>query len=66
VIHVYLSLEHAGKSTATLANWYVDDGERFVDELTSKGTAFERYYEGPMPQARRASPHSRVEPMSPT
>jgi catechol 2,3-dioxygenase-like lactoylglutathione lyase family enzyme len=49
VMHVYLSPEHAGKSTATLASWYVDDVERVVDELTSKGIAFERYDEGPTP-----------------
>jgi catechol 2,3-dioxygenase-like lactoylglutathione lyase family enzyme len=48
VMHVYLSPEHAGKSTATLASWYVDDVERVVDELTSKGIDFERYDEGPI------------------
>jgi catechol 2,3-dioxygenase-like lactoylglutathione lyase family enzyme len=41
VMHVYLSPEHAGKSTATLVGWG-------VDELTSKGVAFERYEEGPI------------------
>jgi catechol 2,3-dioxygenase-like lactoylglutathione lyase family enzyme len=45
-IHVYLSPEHAGKSTATLASWYVDDVEVIVEELTSKGVAFELYDEG--------------------
>ena len=48
VIHVYLSPEHAGRSTATLAGWGVDDVERVVDELTSKGVTFERYDEGPI------------------
>jgi hypothetical protein len=48
VLHVYLSPEHAGKSTATLAGWGVDDVEEVVDELTSKGVAFERYDEGPI------------------
>src|SRR5919107_1863112 len=48
VIHVYLAPEHAGKSTATLAGWGVDDVEEVVDELTSKGVAFERYDEGPI------------------
>jgi catechol 2,3-dioxygenase-like lactoylglutathione lyase family enzyme len=48
VIHVYSSPEHAGRSTATLAGWYVDDIERVVDELTSKGVTFERYDEGPI------------------
>jgi hypothetical protein len=41
-MHVYLLPKHAGKSKATLANWYVDDIERVVDELTSKGIDFER------------------------
>jgi hypothetical protein len=48
VFHVYLSPEHAGKSTATLASWGVDDVEGVVDELTSRGVAFERYDEGPI------------------
>jgi catechol 2,3-dioxygenase-like lactoylglutathione lyase family enzyme len=48
VIHVYLSPEHAGKSTATLAGWGVDDVERVVAELTAKGVSFERYDEGPI------------------
>ena len=48
VIHVYLSPEHAGKSTATMAGWGVDDVERVVAELTSKGVTFERYDEGPI------------------
>lgn len=48
VFHVYLSPKHAGKSTATLASWGVDDVERVVDELTSKGVAFERYDEEPV------------------
>ena len=46
VIHVYLSVEHAGKSTATLAGWGVNNIEEVVDELTSKGVTFERYDEG--------------------
>jgi catechol 2,3-dioxygenase-like lactoylglutathione lyase family enzyme len=48
VFHVYLSPEHAGKSTATLAGWGVNDVERVVDELASRGVAFERYDEGPI------------------
>ncbi|MDQ4043119.1 MAG: VOC family protein, partial [Actinomycetota bacterium] len=48
VMHVYLSPEHAGKSTATLAGWDVDDVEGVVDELAEKGIAFERYEEGPI------------------
>ena len=46
VIHVYSSPDHAGRSTATLAGWYVDDVERVVNELTERGVAFERYDEG--------------------
>jgi catechol 2,3-dioxygenase-like lactoylglutathione lyase family enzyme len=48
VIHIYLSPDHAGKSTATLAGWYVDDIERVVDELAEKGVTFEQYDEGPI------------------
>jgi catechol 2,3-dioxygenase-like lactoylglutathione lyase family enzyme len=48
VMHVYLSPEHAGKSTATLAGWGVNDVERIVDELTKRGVTFERYDEGPI------------------
>jgi hypothetical protein len=47
-LHVYLSPEHAGKSMATLASWYVDDVEEVVDELTSKDVAFEHYDVGPI------------------
>ena len=39
MFHVYLSPEHAGNSTATVAGWGVDDIERVV---------FERYDEGPI------------------
>ena len=48
VMHVYLSANHAGRSAATLAGWYVDDVERVVDELTERGVAFERYHEWPI------------------
>jgi catechol 2,3-dioxygenase-like lactoylglutathione lyase family enzyme len=48
VMNVYLSRKHAGKSTATLASWGVDDVESVVDELTERGVAFERYEEGPI------------------
>ena len=40
---VYPSPDHAGRSTATLASWYVDDVEQVVDELTAKGVSFEQY-----------------------
>jgi len=42
-IFVYLSKEHAGKSTATLAGWAVDDLEKTIDELSGKGVTFEQY-----------------------
>ncbi len=48
VFHVYLSPEHAGKSTATLAGWGVNDVEMVVDELTERGVNFERYNEEPI------------------
>jgi catechol 2,3-dioxygenase-like lactoylglutathione lyase family enzyme len=44
-LHVYPSPVHAGKSTATLATWYVDDVESVVDELSSAGLTFEHYPE---------------------
>ncbi len=44
-LHVYASPGHAGKATATLARWDVDDVERVVDELSSKGVTFEQYDE---------------------
>jgi len=40
---VYPSPDHAGRSTATLAAWHVDDVERTVDELTAAGVTFEQY-----------------------
>jgi succinate dehydrogenase/fumarate reductase flavoprotein subunit len=46
VFYVYLSPEHAGKSTATLASWAVDDVEGVVEKLASMGVTFERYDEG--------------------
>jgi hypothetical protein len=33
---------------ATLVGWGVNDVERVVDELTSRGVTFERYDEGPI------------------
>ena len=44
-IHVYPSPENAGKSTATLAGWWVGDVEATVDELAAKGVTFEQYGE---------------------
>jgi catechol 2,3-dioxygenase-like lactoylglutathione lyase family enzyme len=45
MLHVYASAAHAGKATATLARWDVDNLEREVDELTAKGVTFEHYDE---------------------
>ncbi len=42
---VYLSPDHAGKATATMAGWAVDDLESVVDELISNGVTFEQYGE---------------------
>ena len=42
-ILVYLSAENAGKSPATLAGWFVDDIDRTMDELASRGVIFEQY-----------------------
>jgi catechol 2,3-dioxygenase-like lactoylglutathione lyase family enzyme len=44
-LYVYASPAHAGKATATMARWDVDDLERVVDDLTSRGVTFERYDE---------------------
>ena len=43
-LNVYQSVT-AGKSTATLATWYVNDIEEVVDELTAAGVEFVRYDE---------------------
>ena len=42
-LHVYASPGNAGKATATLATWYVEDLEEVVDELRSGGVTFEHY-----------------------
>jgi catechol 2,3-dioxygenase-like lactoylglutathione lyase family enzyme len=42
-IGVYLSPENAGKSPATLAGWFVDELDRTMAELASRGVAFEQY-----------------------
>ena len=44
-IGVYLSPENAGRSPATLAGWFVDDLDRTMEELASRGVAFEQYDE---------------------
>jgi catechol 2,3-dioxygenase-like lactoylglutathione lyase family enzyme len=40
---VYLSPENAGRSSATLAGWEVDDLDQTMDELESRGVVFEQY-----------------------
>jgi predicted enzyme related to lactoylglutathione lyase len=45
MLFIYASPAHAGKPTATVARWDVDDLGHMVDELSSNGVAFERYNE---------------------
>jgi catechol 2,3-dioxygenase-like lactoylglutathione lyase family enzyme len=47
-LHIYPSPDNAGKSAATMAGWDVDDIEKVVDELSSRGVSFEQYDEGPL------------------
>ena len=42
-IFIYLSAENAGRSPATLAGWFVDDLAATMDDLRSRGVAFEQY-----------------------
>jgi catechol 2,3-dioxygenase-like lactoylglutathione lyase family enzyme len=56
-LHVYPSPANAGKSTATLATWYVDDVDRVVDELNSTGVTFE-HYEGVTTDEKGISPRA--------
>jgi catechol 2,3-dioxygenase-like lactoylglutathione lyase family enzyme len=56
-LHVYPSPAHAGKSTATLVTWYVDDVERVVDELSSNGVTLE-HYEGLAADEKGISPRA--------
>ncbi len=56
-LHVYPSPERAGETSATVATWYVDDVERVVDELGSRGVSFE-HYEGIETDARGISPRA--------
>ena len=41
-LNVYQSVA-AGKTSATVATWYVDDIDQIVDELVSSGVEFIRY-----------------------
>ena len=43
MVAVYESPDHAGKSTATMAGWDVDDVDQVVDELIANGVTFEQY-----------------------
>jgi catechol 2,3-dioxygenase-like lactoylglutathione lyase family enzyme len=42
-IGIYLSPENAGRSPATIAGWFVDDLDRTMEELASRGVVFEQY-----------------------
>src|ERR1700722_9939624 len=42
-LFIYLSPENAGSSKATVAGWFVDDLDATVDELATRGVAFEQY-----------------------
>jgi catechol 2,3-dioxygenase-like lactoylglutathione lyase family enzyme len=42
-LHLYESPTQAGRGTATVATWYVDDLEEVIDGLASNGVTFERY-----------------------
>jgi catechol 2,3-dioxygenase-like lactoylglutathione lyase family enzyme len=42
-LFVYLSPENAGKSPATIAGWFVEDLDRTMEELESRGVRFEQY-----------------------
>ena len=47
-VHVYPSPGNAGRSEATLVGWEVDDLDAAVDELGSRGVAFEQYDQPPI------------------
>lgn len=42
-LYIYESRENAGTNKATAASWDVDDIEKMIDELKSKGIKFEHY-----------------------
>jgi catechol 2,3-dioxygenase-like lactoylglutathione lyase family enzyme len=42
-LHVFPAPASAGRATATLATWRVDNLEQVVDALGAKGVTFERY-----------------------
>ena len=47
-IHVYASPDNAGKSGATIAGFLSEDLDGLVEELSSKGIAFEQIEMGPI------------------
>jgi catechol 2,3-dioxygenase-like lactoylglutathione lyase family enzyme len=55
-LSVYQS-ETAGKSSATLATWYIDDIDQMVDQLSAAGIEFARY-EGFDQDARGIGPRA--------
>jgi catechol 2,3-dioxygenase-like lactoylglutathione lyase family enzyme len=42
-ILIYLSRENAGRSTATIAGWIVDDLDQTMNDLASRDVTFEQY-----------------------
>jgi catechol 2,3-dioxygenase-like lactoylglutathione lyase family enzyme len=42
-VFVYLSPDNAGKATATVAGWFVDDLDATMADLASRGVEFEHY-----------------------
>jgi catechol 2,3-dioxygenase-like lactoylglutathione lyase family enzyme len=52
VLYVYASPERAGRATATLARWDVDNIEQVVAQLTANGVTFEHYDEPVKTDAR--------------
>jgi hypothetical protein len=48
LLQVYAS-EHAGKATATVASWSVDDFDSVIEELTASGVSFEASDNGRAP-----------------
>jgi catechol 2,3-dioxygenase-like lactoylglutathione lyase family enzyme len=42
-ILVYLQPDNAGRTPATIAGWFVDDLDQTMEDLASRGVAFEQY-----------------------
>jgi catechol 2,3-dioxygenase-like lactoylglutathione lyase family enzyme len=42
-VFVYLSVDNAGTSTATVAGWFLDDFDATLDELATRGITLEQY-----------------------